>query len=95
MCNLVTNLNNCFRESLLDHIYVTDPTINRSITTVKPCFSDHLRNIIVRIEFSSLVFINISNGHILQEAIHQLRLRHLIDPMLYVSFVFWGTLVKT
>ena len=35
-------VNNCFKESLLDHIYVTDPTISKSITTVKPCFGDHL-----------------------------------------------------
>ena len=35
-------VNNCFVESLLDHIYVTDPTISRSITTVKQCFGDHL-----------------------------------------------------
>ena len=35
-------VNNCFKESLLDHIYVTDPTIGNSITTVKPCFGDHL-----------------------------------------------------
>ena len=35
-------MNNCFRESLLDHIYVNDPTVSKSITTVKPCLGDHL-----------------------------------------------------
>ena len=33
---------NYFKESLLDHIYVTDPTVCISIKTIKPCFGDHL-----------------------------------------------------
>ena len=32
----------CFRDSLLDHIYVTDPKICNVLWTVKPCFGDHL-----------------------------------------------------
>ena len=35
-------VNNHFKESLLDHIYVTDPTVCISIKTIKPCFGDHL-----------------------------------------------------
>ena len=35
-------VNNCLKESLLDHIYVTGPTISKAITTVKPCFGEHL-----------------------------------------------------
>ena len=35
-------VNDSYKESLLDHIYVTDPTISKSITTVRPCFGDHL-----------------------------------------------------
>ena len=30
------------KESLLDHIYVLDPTINKCISTVKPCLRCHL-----------------------------------------------------
>ena len=30
------------KESLLDHIYVLDPTICTSISTIKPCIGDHL-----------------------------------------------------
>ena len=41
-------VNNCFKESLLGHIYVNDPTIGNSISTVKPCFGDHLL-VIIRI----------------------------------------------
>ena len=33
---------NCLKESLLDHIYVTDPTISKAVTTIKPCLGDHL-----------------------------------------------------
>ena len=35
-------INNIFKESLLDHIYVTDPTVCNNVTTVKPYFGDHL-----------------------------------------------------
>ena len=35
-------VNNILRESVLDHIYVTDPTLCGSIQSTKPCFGDHL-----------------------------------------------------
>ena len=41
-CNTWSRIvNNIFRESLLDHIYVNDPTICSDVTTLKPCFGDH------------------------------------------------------
>ena len=35
-------MNNCLKESLLNHIYVADPTISKAITAIKPCFEDHM-----------------------------------------------------
>ena len=35
-------VNNVLRESLLDHIYVTDPTTCGHVHSTKPCFGDHL-----------------------------------------------------
>ena len=35
-------VNDCLKESLLDHIYVKDPTICKVIATLKPCFGDQL-----------------------------------------------------
>ena len=35
-------INNVVRESILDHIYVTDPTLCGSIQSTKPCFGDHM-----------------------------------------------------
>ena len=35
-------INNVLRESILDHIYVKDPTIVGGVHSTKPCFGDHL-----------------------------------------------------
>ena len=35
-------VNNVLRESILDHIYVTDPTMCGEVQSSKPCFGDHL-----------------------------------------------------
>ena len=35
-------VNNVLKESTLDHIYLTDPTICMNIDSHKPCFGDHL-----------------------------------------------------
>ena len=53
-CNTWSRIvNNSFRESLLDHIYVTDPTICNNLTTLKPCFGDHLL-VMVELNLSKL-----------------------------------------
>ena len=35
-------INNVLPESLLDHVYVTDPTMFTGVHSIKPCFGDHL-----------------------------------------------------
>ena len=35
-------VNNVLRESIIDHIYVTDPTMLIDLQSAKPCFGDHL-----------------------------------------------------
>ena len=35
-------ITNVLRESILDHIYVTDPTVCGVVHSTKPCFGDHL-----------------------------------------------------
>ena len=35
-------VNNVLRESIIDHIYVTDPTMFIDLQSTKPCFGDHL-----------------------------------------------------
>ena len=35
-------VNNELKESTLDHIYLTDPTICTNIESLKPCFGDHM-----------------------------------------------------
>ena len=35
-------INNVLRESIFDHIYITDPTICGGVHSTKPCFRDHL-----------------------------------------------------
>ena len=34
-------INESLKESLLDHIYVTDPSLIKDISMTKPCFGDH------------------------------------------------------
>ena len=46
-------INANLKESLLDHVYVLDPSINKSNITVKPCFGDHLL-IILELLFDKL-----------------------------------------
>ena len=53
-CNTWSRIvNNIFRESLLDHIYVNDPTICNDVTTLKPCFGDHML-VMVELNLSKL-----------------------------------------
>ena len=35
-------VNKILCESVLDHIYVTDPTVCGGVHSIKPCFGDHL-----------------------------------------------------
>ena len=35
-------VNNVLRESILDHIYVNDPTVVSGVHSIKPCVGDHL-----------------------------------------------------
>ena len=34
--------NNVLRESILDHVYVKNPTLVEGVRSIKPCFGDHL-----------------------------------------------------
>ena len=53
-CNTWSRIvNNILRESLLDHIYVNDPTICNDVTTLKPCFGDHML-VMVELNLSKL-----------------------------------------
>ena len=44
-------VNNVLRESILDHVYVKNPTLVEGVRSIKPCFGDHLLiSLSVRVE---------------------------------------------